>query len=381
MTMIAHRRTLLRMGGALSLGLLGSPGAAQENGRKIGYAIVGLGSYADVILPRFAECRHSRLVALVSGSQEKARRYAARYGVPESGLYTYGAFDRIRDNPDVDIVYVILPNGLHHEYTLRAAAAGKHVLCEKPMANTAAEAEEMIAACRAAGRKLMIGYRSHFEANNREAMRLARSGELGAARIVTADHGFNIGDPTQWRLNRTLAGGGSLMDIGIYSLQAARYLTGEEPVAVSAVESTDRSDVRFREVEDTINFQLTFPSGVVASCVSTYGSQHNRYRFVGASGWLDAEPATSYEGNRLRLNREWRTVDHPAPELELNQFSGQLDHLSQCVMSDSEPIVPGEEGQRDMRIIEAIYRSAREGRTVRLALGDGRPRPRPEPAR
>jgi glucose-fructose oxidoreductase len=249
------------------------------------------------------------------------------------------------------------------------------------MANTAAEAEEMIAACRAAGRKLMIGYRSHFEANNREAMRLARSGELGAARIVTADHGFNIGDPTQWRLNRTLAGGGSLMDIGIYSLQAARYLTGEEPVAVSAVESTDRSDVRFREVEDTINFQLTFPSGVVANCVSTYGSQHNRYRFVGASGWLDAEPATSYEGNRLRLHREWRTVDHPAPELELNQFSGQLDHLSQCVMSDSEPIVPGEEGLRDMRIIEAIYRSAREGRTVRLALGDGRPRPRAEPGR
>lgn len=365
----------------MSLGLLGSPGAAQENRRKIGYAIVGLGSYADVILPRFAECRHSRLVALVSGSQEKARRYAARYGVPESGLYTYGSFDRIRDNPDVDIVYVILPNGLHHEYTLRAAAAGKHVLCEKPMANTAAEAEEMIAACRAAGRKLMIGYRSHFEANNREAMRLARSGELGAARIVTADHGFNIGDPTQWRLNRTLAGGGSLMDIGIYSLQAARYLTGEEPVAVSAVESTDRSDVRFREVEDTINFQLTFPSGVVANCVSTYGSHHNRYRFVGASGWLDAEPATSYEGNRLRLHREWRTVDHPAPELELNQFSGQLDHLSQCVMSDSEPIVPGEEGLRDMRIIEAIYRSAREGRTVRLALGDGRPRPRPEPGR
>lgn len=369
MTVITDRRKLLSMGGALPLGLLASPAgaqAAQVNERRLGYAIVGLGNYADVILPRFAECRHSKVTALVSGSPEKARRYAARYGVPESGLYSYDTFDTIRDNPDVDIVYVILPNGLHHEYTLRAAAAGKHVMCEKPMANTAAEAEEMIAACRAAGRKLMIGYRSHFEANNREAMRLARSGELGRLRIVTAEHGFDIGDPTQWRLNRALAGGGSLMDIGIYSLQAARYLTGEEPVAVSAVESTDRSDVRFREVEDTINFQLTFPSGVVASCVSTYGSHHNRYRVVGAAGWLDAEPATGYEGNRLRLHREWRTADHPTPELGLNQFSGQLDHLSQCVMTDSEPIVSGEEGLRDMRIIEAIYRSAREGRTVTL---------------
>jgi predicted dehydrogenase len=369
MNVITDRRKLLSMGGALPLGVLASPTdarAAQVNERRLGYAIVGLGNYADVILPRFAECRHSKVAALVSGSPEKARLYAARYGVPESGLYTYDTFDTIRDNPHVDIVYVILPNGLHHEYTLRAAAAGKHVMCEKPMANTAAEAEEMVAACRAAGRKLMIGYRSHFDATNREAMRLARSGELGRLRIVTAEHGFDIGDPTQWRLNRALAGGGSLMDIGIYSLQAARYLTGEEPVAVSAVESTDSSDVRFREVEDTINFQLTFPSGVVANCVSTYGSHHNRYRAVGAAGWVDAEPATSYEGNRLRLHREWRTADHSTPAPGLNQFSGLLDHLSQCIMTDSEPIVSGEEGLRDMRIIEAIYRSAREGRTITL---------------
>ncbi|MFN3668862.1 MAG: Gfo/Idh/MocA family protein [Brevundimonas sp.] len=369
MTLTPDRRALLGLGGALSLGLLparGFAGPVQESGAKLGYAIVGLGGYADVILPRFAECRHSRVTALVSGSPDKARRYAAQYGVPESGLYDYDTFDAIRDNPDVDIVYVILPNGLHHAFTLRAAAAGKHVLCEKPMATTAAEAESMIAACRAADRKLMIGYRCHFEANNREAMRIARGGDLGRLGVVTAEHGFTIGDPAQWRLNRELSGGGSLMDIGIYSLQAARYLTGEEPVTVSAVESTDRSDVRFREVEDTINFQLTFPSGVVANCVSTYGSNHNRFRVVGASGWLDAESATGYGGNRLKLHRDGRTVDHPAPEQPLNQFSAQLDHLSHCVMTGSEPIVSGEEGLRDMRIIEAIYRSAREGRTVTL---------------
>ena len=367
MTFLANRRHLLQFGALASAGRTAAPAFAdQPADRKIGYAIMGLGTYADVILPRFAECRHSRVTALVSGSMEKARRYAAQYGVADRGLYTYDTFDTIRDNPDVDVVYVILPNGLHHEYTLRAAAAGKHVMCEKPMANTAAEAEAMIAACRAADRKLMIGYRSHFEPNNREAIRVARSGELGKLRIVTAETGFNIGDPTQWRLNRALAGGGSMMDIGIYSLQAARYLTGEEPVSVSAVESTDRTDVRFREVEDTINFLLKFPSGVVADCVSTYGSAHNRYRVVGTGGWLDAEPATAYRGNSLKLGKDGQVAAHPAPDLATNQFSGMLDHLSQCVMIGSEPIVPGEEGLRDMRIIEAIYASAREGRTITL---------------
>lgn len=367
MSMSPNRRSLLQLGALVSAGFAKPEMAlAQAGERKMGYAIVGLGTYADVILPRFAECRRSRVTALVSGSPEKAKRYAAQYGVPDRGLYTYETFDTIRDNPDVDIVYVILPNGLHHEYTLRAAAAGKHVMCEKPMANTAAEAEAMIAACRAADRKLMIGYRSHFEPVNREAMRIGRSGELGRLRIVSAETGFNIGDPTQWRLNRALAGGGSLMDIGIYSLQAARYLTGEEPVAVSAVESTDRSDPRFKEVEDTINFLLKFPSGVVANCISSYGSAHNRYRVVGTDGWLDAEPATAYRGNSLRVRRQGATVAVAQPPSATNQFSDMLDHLSQCVLTDTQPIVAGEEGLRDMRIIEAIYRSARENRTVSL---------------
>ena len=364
--MTPTRRSLMQLGAAAAGLAPASVLAAQPTDRRLGYAIVGLGGYANIILPRFAECRHSRVTALVSGSPEKARRYAERYGVPERGLYTYETFDTIRDNPDVDIVYVILPNGMHHEYTLRAAAAGKHVMCEKPMANTAAEAEEMIAACRAAGRKLMIGYRCHFEAANREAMRIARSGEIGRPRVITAEHGFTIGDPTQWRLNRALAGGGSLMDIGIYSLQAARYLTGEEPVEVTAVEATDRSDPRFREVEDRINFQLRFPSGALANCVSSYGSNHNRFRVVGDKGWVDAEPATAYSGNRLRRLTEGRAEDHPVPDAPQNQFSAQLDHLSQCVMTGAEPIVAGEEGLRDMRIIEAVYRSAREHRAVSL---------------
>jgi glucose-fructose oxidoreductase len=259
---------------------------------------------------------------------------------------------------------VILPNGLHAEYTIRAARAGKHVLTEKPMANTVEECERMIAACRAAGKKLMVGYRSRFEPHNQEAIRMARAQELGRSRVIVADHGFNIGNPEQWRLKRELSGGGSLMDIGIYSLQAARYLTGEEPVAVTALEHTDRSDPRFREVEDTINFQLRFPSGVIANCVSTYSSPHNRYRLVGTRGWLDLEPATGYSGQSMRVQLGNSTTAYVPPAGTPNQFVGQLDHFSECVLNDREPLVPGEEGLRDLRVMTAIYEAARTGRTI-----------------
>lgn len=361
-----NRRSLLAGAGVLTSGVLAGGRALGQEPRKLGYAIVGLGGYANVIMPRFAECRHSRLTALVSGDPAKALRIAAEYGVPERNIYDYSNFDRIRDNPDVDIVYVILPVALHHEYTLRAAAAGKHVLCEKPMAMNAGEAAEMIAACRAANVKLMIGYRSWFESHNREAMRMTQAGELGPVRLVTSQHGFNIGDPDQWRLDPALSGGGSMMDIGIYSLQSARYLTGEEPVEVAAFEQTDRSDPRFRAVEDTLLFQMRFPSGAMADCVSSYSSNHGRSRAVGAAGWLDMEPATGYGGHRTRVHLEGRTREHEPPALPVNQFSGQLDHLSQCVLTGAEPIVPGEEGLRDMRIIEALYQAARERRPVAL---------------
>ena len=363
---IDRRGLLIGLGGLAAAASACS--AAQQPGRKLGYAIVGLGYYATrVIMPQFANCRRSRLAALVSGDPAKARRFAAEYGVPERSLYDYRSFDRIRDNPDVDIVYVILPNAMHAEYTIRAAEAGKHVLCEKPMAVSAAECEAMIAACRKAGKKLMIGYRSHFEPHNLHAMKLAREGAIGRRRYVHAEHGFVAGDPAQWRLKKALAGGGSLMDMGVYSVQAARYLTGEEPVAVTARASTDRADPRFSEVEDLIAWTLDFPSGALSHGMSSYSSNHNRVRIAGDQGRIDMEPATPYEGHTLRLvtdGREQRLAPPPGPAV--NQFVGQLDHMSECAASGREPIVAGEEGLRDMRIVEAIYRSAAEGRTIRI---------------
>jgi len=363
------RRDLLLSAAALTIGSGALARGASD--RPLGYAIVGLGSYGlGTIIPQFANCTHSRLAAVVSGDSAKAQRVAAEHGLPARSVYSYANFDTIRDNPDVDIVYVCLPNAMHAAYTIRAAKAGKHVMCEKPMAVSVAECEAMIAACKTANRKLMIGYRCHFEPFNLEAMRLARTGAAGKIRYVRTEHGFTQGSPSAWRLKRALSGGGSLMDMGVYSLQAARYMTGEEPIAVTARESTDRRDPRFTEVEDIIDWTLEFPSGAIASCQSMYSANQNHILLMGDKGRIELEPATRYDGNHMWLGRDGREreVTPPAGPAK-TQFAGQLDHLAQCVRSGREPIVSGEEGLRDMRIVEAIYRSAREGRTIRL---DGR---------
>ena len=365
--MTDRREFVLAAGGAIAAAAIGAPAAAQNTGRKIGYAIVGLGGYGlGIIIPQFKNCQHSKLVALVSGDPVKARRVAAEYGVPERSIYDYKNFDSIKDNPDIDIVYVCLPVSMHAEYTIRAAAAGKHVMCEKPMAVSSAECEAMIAACKKAGKKLMIGYRCHFEAYNLEAVRRARSGEIGKLRYFRSEHGFTAGNPNAWRLKKALSGGGSLMDIGIYALNAARYMTGEEPIAVYAKETTDRNDPRFREVEDMIEFQLEFPSGVIGSCMSMYSANQNHILLVGDKGRIDMEPGTRYDGNKLWVGQDRSNPVTPPPGPGATQWAGQLDHLSLCILNNKEPIVAGEEGLRDIRIIEAVYRSAREQKRIAL---------------
>jgi predicted dehydrogenase len=335
-------------------------------GKKLGWAIVGLGSLAiNQILPAFAACEKSKVVALVSGHPDKANKLALRYGVNPKNIYNYQNYDTIRDNPEVDIIYIVLPNGMHAEYTVRGFQAGKNVLSEKPMANTPADCQQMIDAGRKANRKLMVAYRCRYEPFNQEAIRMARQQELGPTKVILADHGFNIGDPTQWRLNKTLAGGGSLMDIGIYSLQAARYITGEEPVEINAMSYSTPGDVRFKEVEETINFQLRFPSGILANCSSSYGySGQNRYRVVTTKGWFELEPATQYTGLRMYLHHDNITEERLLPVRD--HFALEMDHMSGCVMENKEPLTPGEEGLRDLTIMMGIYEAARTGKVVKL---------------
>ena len=349
--------------------LLKSASAQQDPdppGKKLGWAIVGLGNLAiNQILPAFAKCEKSKVVALVSGHPDKANKLALRYGVAPKNIYNYQNYDSIQDNPEVDIIYIVLPNGMHAEYTIRGLQAGKHVLSEKPMANTPADCQNMIDAARKADRKLMVAYRCRYEPYNQEAIRMARQQDLGPVKVIVADHGFNIGDPTQWRLNRALAGGGSLMDIGIYSLQAARYISGEEPVEINAMMYSTPGDARFKEVEETINFQLRFPSGVLANCTSSYGcSGQNRYRAVATKGWFELEPATIYSGLRMRVHHDNITEERVLPVRD--HFALEMDHLSGCVMENKEPLTPGEEGLRDLTIMTGIYEAARTGKTVKL---------------
>jgi len=371
---ITRRRFLAKAGQGLvaakAVGALTATAAAQTvpepPGKKLGWAIVGLGNLAiNQILPAFARCEKSKVVAFVSGTPEKARKLALRYGVEARNIYNYQTYDRLQDNPQVDVVYIVLPNGMHAEYTIRAHKAGKHVLSEKPMANTPADCQAMIDAARTANRKLMVAYRCRYEPFNQEMIRMAREQELGPVKVVVADHGFNIGDPKQWRLKKDLAGGGALMDIGIYGLQAARYVTGEEPVELAAMSYTTPGDERFREVEETINFQLRFPSGALANCTSSYGyAGQNRYRVIATKGWFELEPATSYSGLRMRVRRGNALEERTLPVRD--HFALEMDHLSECVLDGKEPLTPGEEGLRDLTLMTAIYEAARTGKTLKV---------------
>jgi len=335
-------------------------------GKKLGWAIVGLGSLAiNQILPAFARCEKSKVVAFVSGHPDKANKLALRYGVDAKNIYNYQNYDSIKDNPEVDIIYIVLPNGMHAEYTIRGLQAGKHVLCEKPMANTPEDCQQMIDAGKKANRKLMVAYRCRYEPFNQEAIRLARSKELGPVKVITADNGWNASDPNMWRLNKKMAGGGCLMDIGIYALQSARYISGEEPVEINAMTYSTPGDPRFREVEETINFQLRFPSGVLANCTSSYGySSQSHTRVICTNGWYEMDPATIYDGLRLYVHRNNLSEEVNLPAKD--HFTLEMDHMSDCVMNNQEPRTPGEEGLRDMKLIAAIYEAARTNKTLKV---------------
>jgi len=335
-------------------------------GKKLGWAIIGLGSLAiNQILPAFARCEKSKVVAFVSGHPDKANKLALRYGVDAKNIYNYQNYDSIKDNPEVDIIYIVLPNGMHAEYTIRGLQAGKHVLCEKPMANTPEDCQRMIDAGQKANRKLMVAYRCRYEPFNQEAIRLARSKELGPVKVITADNGWNASDPNMWRLNKKMAGGGCLMDIGIYALQSARYISGEEPVEINAMTYSTPGDPRFREVEETINFQLRFPSGVLANCTSSYGySSQSHTRVICTNGWYEMDPATIYDGLRLYVHRNNLSEEVNLPAKD--HFTLEMDHMSDCVMNNQEPLTPGEEGLRDMKLIAAIYEAARTNKTLKV---------------
>lgn len=332
------------------------------NTRTLGVALCGLGSLAEhQLAPALAKTRHCRLAGLVSGSPDKRARLQALYALPGRSLYGYDDMHRMADDPAIDIVYVATPNALHAEHAIRAAAAGKHVFCEKPLEVSVARCQQMIDACRAAGRQLGTAYRCQYDPHHLECIRLVRERVFGAPVLVDAGFAIDVGRPDQWRLRHALAGGGALMDVGIYALQAARYLTGEEPVEVSAME-TKTDPHKYAEVDETMLWTMRFPSGVVARCSTSYrtaGIAH--LRVVAEQGWFELDPAFFYDGNHGRRS-DGVAIAYPPIDL----FAAELDDFALAILEGRPCRVPGEEGLRDVRIMQAIYDAARSGRAVAL---------------
>ena len=340
--------------------------AASASGKKIGFAIMGLGQLGlGQIVPAFKDCKIAKLTALVSGKPDKARSTAEKFGVDPKNIYNYDNFDKIKDNDQVDVVYVVLPNNMHADFVVRAAQAGKHVLCEKPFDVTVEKCKQAIDACRKNNRKLQIGYRLFYEPNNLALVDAVKKKEIGDLKVIECGAGFSIGDPNQWRLKQDMAGGGCLMDIGVYALSAARYISGEEPVQVTGMTHRTTSDPRFKEVEEHCNFQLRFPSGVLASCTSSYSCGMNRFHAIGSRGWAQCEPALSYRGVKYRINRGRGQPQEPDLG-DPNQFATEMDDLARCIIENKEPKASGEHGLRDLRYMLAIYESAKTGKSVQL---------------
>lgn len=335
---------------------------AQASEKKIGFALCGLGNLStNQIAPAIAKTRNCKLTGIITGTPSKAETWKAQYNIPDKNIYNYDTMNRLADNPDVDVVYVVTPNGLHAEHTVKAAKAGKHVYSEKPMETSPEKCQQMIDACKAANRMLGVGYRCHFEPHHIECMRLAREKVFGDVKIVEAGFGFPIGDPTQWRLKHALSGGGALMDVGIYALQATRYVTGEEPILVSAIE-TKTDPVKFKEVDESVVWQTKFPSGAVAYCSTTYKvAGIGRYTAYAEEGWFGLEPAFNYGGIRGR-----RSDGKELKFERVDQFAAEMDDFAECIRTNKPTKVPGEEGLRDVKIMTAIYESIKTGSAVKL---------------
>jgi predicted dehydrogenase len=362
------RREFISRIGLASTAVLAAPSVvshgyqmpSSKDGKKLSIALVGLGYYAEYQLaPAIQQSQHWTLGGIVTGTPAKAEKWKKQYSLADKNIYNYDTFDKIAQNKDIDVVYVVLPNSMHHEFVIRAAKAGKHVICEKPMAISVKECEEMIAACKKANVKLSIGYRLHFEPFNKEAMRVGQQKVFGNVKIVESSFGFKIGDPTQWRMKKALAGGGAMMDVGVYAIQASRYVTGEEPVAVTAQEyKTD--PVKFKDVDETIFWQLEFPSGAVANSMTTYGSSVERLFISAERGWLELNPAYGYGP------LAGKTHEGPLNLPIVNHQAMQLDDFARCIFENRQSSVSGEEGLKDMKVVEAIYKSIATGTKVKI---------------
>ncbi len=340
--------------------------ASPQDGKKLGYALVGLGSYSEFQLaPSLVDAKHAYLAGIVTGTPAKATKWAEKYNLSQKNIYNYENFDDIANNDDIDIVYVVLPNSMHADFCIRAAKAGKHVVCEKPMAVSVAECDAIIKACKDAGVKLGVGYRLHSEPYTQELKRIVKEKQFGEVNFVSADAAYiSRGNPDQWRLDRKLSGGGALMNMGVYSIQSAIYGSGQNPISVKAQEFSTRPDY-FKDTDETISAQFEFPNGAVGNIFTSHNASINRHYSSFDKGWVELEPANGY-GPLSGRTAGGVTLSYPHER----QQKLQMDDFAHHIMHGSVNKVPGEMGKRDMIIVEAIYESIREGgKKIDLDLG------------
>ncbi len=337
--------------------------AAAYDGKKLNIALCGLGRYAGYLAEGLATAQYCRLAGIVTGTPAKATDWKKKYNIPEKNIYNYQNFDDIVNNKDIDLVYVVLPNSMHKEYTIRAAKAGKHVIVEKPMALNATDCREMMDACKKAGVQLAVGYRLHYEPYHIELKRLGQQKVFGQVRLLEASLGYKVGDANEWRLKKALSGGGPLMNLGVYCVQSHRYVTGEEPVAVTAQFGPVINKELFAEVEASITWQLVFPSGAVGTSSTNYNCNVDRFYASADEGFFELSPAISYGPFIGRTSKG--ELNFPT----INQQQVQCDEIAKVLLANQQlpNHITGEEGWKDMKILDAIYEAAKTGKRVSIS--------------
>ena len=347
-------------------------------GKKLNVALCGLGNYAGMLADGLKDAQYCRLAGIVTGSPAKALQWQKDYNIPQKNIYDYKNFDEIVNNKDIDLIYVVLPNAMHKEFVIRSAKAGKHVITEKPMATAVKDCEEMINACKNAGVQLAVGYRLHYEPTHLEIKRLGQEKVFGQVRMIEASLGyktydtthktetsdsFNINAPSEWRLKMVMSGGGPLMDLGIYCVQSCRYVLGEEPISVTAQFGAINNKTRFQEVEESITWQMEFPSGAISTCTSSYGFNIDRFFATADEGSFELSPGLSY-GPFIG-----KTTNGELHFPIINQQATQFDEIGKLILNNKKlpSHITGEEGLKDIRIINAIYQAAKTGKKVSLS--------------
>ncbi len=325
--------------------------------KKLGIALVGLGSYSTYQLaPSLQDTEYCYLAGIVTGTKAKEKDWQDKYGIPKKNSYDYDNFDTIVDNPDIDIVYVVLPNSMHADFSIRAAKAGKHVICEKPMAISVAECDAIIEACNKADVKLSVGYRMQSDPYTNEVKKYVKEKTFGDVLFVSSDAGYiSRGNPDQWRLNKSLSGGGALMNMGVYAIQTSIYGTGQNPVSVSAQEFSTRPDY-FKETDETITAQFEFPNAAVGHMMTSHNANGNRLKSHCSDGWFELDPAHSY-GPISGRTSNGTVISFP----HQRQQALQMDDFAKHILLGTPNVAPGEMGKRDMILVEAIYKSISEG--------------------